>query len=163
MKDNIIYGKTTDGRDITLDGYRVESFTHIGETSVGEIVEVVFKSGQTIRVVSVEDDKGDSLWSGLVYVSQLKIPAPSPSTALTDFTKIDGSYGLFDRNAVEFLISWKMRGPNDSEYIEHVELHFASGKSFTVFANSIELGGDYSCFSENVVDDFIFMYEKSKQ
>jgi uncharacterized iron-regulated protein len=161
MTKNIIYGKTTDGRDFTLDGYRIESFTSLGNTSVGEIVEVVFKSGQTLRVISVDDNKGCSLWSDLVYASQLKNPLPTPSATLTDFTKIDGSYGFFDCNAVEFLISWKSNS-KDKEGL--VELHFASGKTFTVFADSLDTGGEYQLqLVDNVVVDYIIRHNREQE
>lgn len=171
MKENIIYGKTVDGRDIALDGFRVESFTSLRQTSTEVIVEVVFKSGQTIQVLSVEDEKGDSLWSNLVYVSSwLKPPIPTPQARLTDFTKVDGSYGLFDSKTVEFLISWGNKtwigGPSDPQIDgpEYVELHFASGKTFTIIADSLEEKQDLrSDLLDNVVEDFIYrMRKKSK-
>ena len=110
-------------------------------------------------MISVEDDKGDSLWCDLVGISRIKTPVPDPSPNLTDFTKIDGSYGLLDCNSVEFLISWKSPGTTIKD-IEYVELHFASGKTFIVFADSLDTkGGGYGV---NVVVDFINRYNRNK-
>lgn len=162
MEENIIYGKTTDGRDIALDGYRVESFTSLSNSSDGgEIIEVVFKSGKSIQVISVEDDKGDSLWCDLVSISRIRIPAPMPSVNLTDFTSIDGSEGLFDCNAVEFLISWKSRGYLLQEEVEYVELHFASGRTITAFPETLQPTDDG--YGDNVVLDFINRYSRTHQ
>ena len=50
----IIYGKTIDGRDIALDGYKVESFANYHCDRQG-IMEIVFRSGQTARMAEDDD------------------------------------------------------------------------------------------------------------
>ena len=43
---NFIFGKTKDGKPITLDGFRVESFMIYGNKDREEIVDIYFKSGE---------------------------------------------------------------------------------------------------------------------
>ena len=57
---NYIYGKTIDGRPITLDGFRVEYGNKAGDT----IVDIYFKSGEEVEVNAFTDE-GDSLPDGL--------------------------------------------------------------------------------------------------
>lgn len=57
---NYIFGKTTDGKPITLDGFRVESFMIYGNKAHQEIVDIFFKSGEEVEVY-VYTDQGESI------------------------------------------------------------------------------------------------------
>ena len=118
-------------------------------TSVG-IKEVVFNSGQTVRMA---DD--DSLQGELVYGMQFdktQLSAPNPCN-LVDYETVDGGYGLLDSNAIEFLIS-SVTGEQ-----EYVELHFSSGKKITVLADSLDAGDDIAEDDiYNVLLDFIYRH-----
>lgn len=156
LMDTFIYAKTTDGRDISLDGLKVESFSFhsIGKTEYIDILEIVFKSGQTVQVINDYDKDGVDVQSQLVEVMQTDrtaIPAPKED-CLTDLNCVDGREGIFISYAVDFLISYK------SGDMELVELHFASGKIYTVYADSLV---DESAYRRrNIVEDYIYRYEK---
>lgn len=62
---NYIYGKTIDGKPITLDGFRVESFMIYGNKADDTIVDIYFKSGEEVEVNAFTDE-GDSIPDGLV-------------------------------------------------------------------------------------------------
>ena len=57
---NYIFGKTTDGKPITLDGFRVESFMIYGNKDGDTIVDIYFKSGEEVEVNAFTDE-GDSI------------------------------------------------------------------------------------------------------
>ena len=154
--DTFIYAKTTDGRDISLDGLKVESFSFhsIGKTEYIDILEIVFKSGQTVQVINDDDKDGVDVQSQLVEVMQTdRTAVPAPKTdCLTDLNCVDGREGIFISYAVDFLISYKS---GDKEL---VELHFASGKIYTVYADSLVNESAYR--RRNIVEDYIYRYEK---
>ena len=53
---NFIYGKTPDGRNVTLDGFRVESYaTYANDQGLG-LVDIYFKSGQEVTVLAEDED-----------------------------------------------------------------------------------------------------------
>ena len=57
---NYIFGETTDGKPITLDGFRVESFMIYGNKAHEEIVDIFLKSGEEVEVY-VYTDQGESI------------------------------------------------------------------------------------------------------
>ena len=141
-----IYGKTIDGRDIALDGYKVESFAFY-TCNNDEILEIVFNSGQKVRVLS-DLDAVETIEAQLVssmQVDKSTIPAPNPD-CLVRYVRTDGYEGLFDCNAIEFLITYNLFG------VEYVEVHFSSGTTFTVFASELDRDGNSI---DNLVDDYI--------
>ena len=147
----IIYGKTIDGRDIALDGYKVESFANYHCDRQG-IMEIVFRSGQTARMA--EDDDLQSKLVESMQVDKKTIDAPNPHS-LVDYYTTGGFWGLFDGNATECIISHKCDGK------EYLELHFDSGKTLTVFADSLEGSGDVTEEEiSNLVDDYIYRHKK---
>lgn len=53
---NFIYGKTPDGRNVTLDGFRVESYaTYANNEGLG-LVDIYFKSGQEVTLLAEDED-----------------------------------------------------------------------------------------------------------
>ena len=61
---NFICCKTPDGRKITLDGFRVESSTWTEDDRGNKCNDLIFKSGQEIRVLadSFDGDIDAHLW-----------------------------------------------------------------------------------------------------
>ena len=132
---NFIYGKTPDGRLVTLDGFRVESYeTYVNDK--GEYcVDIFFKSGQEVTLLA-DDEKcieipiPDQL-DGCRNADPEIVAAPHPALGILCRKKDDGRPFMFDVNAVEFYIVGE---DDDKEYgtDREVELHFASGRTVTV-------------------------------
>ena len=127
---NYISGKTTEGKTITLDGFRVESFMIYGNKAREEIVDIYFKSGEEVSVY-VYTDQGESIPDSL---ADCMIAAKQNPEILTrphpvNLIGCDTAKGIeyfFDGNAVEYYIT--------GHYYEDdmVELHFASGNVVSV-------------------------------
>ena len=49
---NFIFGKTPDGRLVTLDGFRVESYATYANDKGEDCVEIYFKSGQEVTLLA---------------------------------------------------------------------------------------------------------------
>lgn len=152
--ETFIYAKTTDGRDISLDGLKVESFSFhsIGKTEYIDILEIVFKSGQTVQVINDDDKDGVDVQSRLAEVmrtDRTAIPAPKPN-CLVQYECHDGREGLLDPYAVEFIISYKC------DKKEYADLHFDSGKTLTVEW----LENSDAHLRRNILEDYIYRYNK---
>lgn len=146
-----ITGKTIDGHDVTLDGYKVVAHASY-YCDNREIKEVFFNSGQMVSMI--EDDDLQSKFVESMQVDKSTIEKPSQSN-LVDYETINGHYGLFDSNAVEFLIIHKNNGK------EYVELHFLSGTSFTVLADLLGTGVDIKIDDvDNLVNDYLYWKQK---
>ena len=72
---NYIFGKTTEGKMITLDGFRVESLMIYGNKDHEEIVDIYFKSGEEVSVY-VNTDQGESIPDSLAdcFIAAKKHP-----------------------------------------------------------------------------------------
>lgn len=151
---NYIFGKTIDGKPITLDGFRVESFMIYGNKAGDTIVDIYLKSGEEVEVNAFTDE-GDSIPDGLAdcYLAAKKNPEiltkPHPVNLIGCDT-FEGIDFFFDGNAVEYYVIG-----------DHglVELHFASG-----IVINVQNGLDEKLYpGENVVtmvDDCICRYFK---
>ena len=147
---NFICGKTADGRKITLDGFRVESSTW-SETDEGDKCnDLVFKSGQEIRVLSDSFD-GD-IDAQLFDCIGSELNTNYADDPVIFATREDGKDIQFDGTAVEFYIAFKN---SDGEAL--VELHFASGRTIVVFDEVDEDEYPGECV-QTLVDDCICRY-----
>ena len=156
---NFIYGKTADGKLITLDGFKVESFA-IYENKDGEtFVDIYFKSGAEVSVYAYDDEHEnipDCLADCMLALKENPdiLTRPYPVN-LIECDTVDWVKYFFDGNAVEYHIT-----DRDSED-DLVELHFASG-------NVVEVRSDinedlYPGESvETLVDDCICRYFKDQ-
>lgn len=152
---NYIFGKTTDGKPITLDGFRVESFMIYGNKAGEEIVDIYFKSGEEVEVY-VYTDQGESIPDSLAdcYLAAKKNPEiltrPYPVNLIGCDT-VEGIEYFFDGNAVEYYITGSVSED------DMVELHFASGNVIEVLSALDE--NLYPGESvETLVDDCICRY-----
>lgn len=153
---NFISGKTIDGRNIIMDGYRIESFLDLGlDSSSDDIIEVTFKSGQTVQVLSNPDEEDYDLWGKLIETLRHNTPALDPRRNFERFNPTT-SFGWFDPSSVEFLVFW------ESDKITLVELHFASGKTISILADELELENECYYPVENVVHVFWNEYRRKK-
>ena len=157
---NYIFGKTTYRKQITLDGFRVESFMIYGNKAREEIVDIFFKSGEEVSVY-VATDQGesipDSLADCMIAAKQnpeiLTRPYPLNLIGCDTFEGIDY---FFDGNAVDFYIT-----DRDSEE-DMVELHFASGNVIKVL-NALDENLYPGESVETMVDDCICRYFKDEE
>lgn len=130
---NYIYGKTLQGKLITFDGFRVESYAIYEDEEEGTLVDVLFKSGDSVTVYAHVDEGSeviDSLcdcWSALKKNSDLLAKRYPIGLIGCDSTKNKEFY--FDGNSVEYYT----RDEFDDEGL--VELHFVSGHAVEVFNN----------------------------
>ena len=156
---NYIFGKTTDGKRITLDGFRVESFLIYGNKAREELVDIYFKSGEEVSVY-VFTDQGESIPDSLAdcMIALKKNPEiltrPYPVNLIGCDT-VEGIPYFFDGNAVEYYIT-----DRDSEE-DMVELHFASGLVFEVL-NALDENLYPGESVETLVDDCICRYLNDK-
>ena len=152
---NFIFGKTKDGKPITLDGFRVESFMIYGNKDREEIVDIYFKSGEEVSVY-VYTDQGESIPDSLAdcFLAAKKNPEiltrPYPVN-LIGCDMVEGIEYFFDGNAVEYYITGR-----DSEE-DMVELHFASGNVIKVL-NALDENLYPGESVETLVDDCICRY-----
>lgn len=157
---NFIYGKTPDGRNVTLDGFRVESYATYANDEGLSLVDIYFKSGQEVTVLA-EDEDGefipipdqlDACWNADPAI----VATPHPIFSIMCRRIDNGSAFKFDPNSVEFYIT----GANEDEDDEtdrEVELHFASGRTVIVRRDPEmdDLDGETL---ETVLDDCICRY-----
>ena len=159
---NFIFGKTPDGRIVTLDGCRVDSYsTYLNDKGEG-CVDIYFKSGQEVTLLA-EDEEGkfipipdqlDDCWN----IDPEIVAAPHPMYSVA-CRKIDnGSFFKFDPNSIEFYIV-DAYDDEDDEVDRPVELHFASGRTVTVMRDPEIDDLDGECL-EIVIDDCICRYFK---
>ena len=157
---NYIFGKTSDGKQITLDGFRVESFAIYGNKDGETFVDIYLKSGDEVRVYAYDDEVDnipDSLADCMLALKKNPeiLTRPYPVN-LIECDTVDWVKYFFDGNAVEYYIT-----DRDSED-DLVELHFASG-------NVVEVRSDinedlYPGESvETLVDDCICRYFKDQE
>ena len=154
---NYIFGKTTDGKPITLDGFRVESFMIYGNKAHQEIVDIFFKSGEEVEVF-VFTDQGesipDSLADCMIVAKEnpeiLTRPHPVNLIGCDTFEGIDY---FFDGNAVDYYITDRDSGE------DMVELHFASGNVIKVL-NALDENLYPGESVGTMVDDCICRYMK---
>lgn len=162
---NFIYGKTPDGRLVTLDGFRVESYATYSNEKGEWCVDIYFKSGQEVTLLA-EDEEGeyipipdqlDACWN----IDPEIVAAPLPMFSVM-CRKIDnGSAFMFDPNSVDFYIT-SADADEDDEADRDVELHFASGRTVTVRRDPEmdDLDGESL---EIVIDDCICRYFKDEE
>ena len=103
---NFIFGKTPDGRNVTLDGFRVESYATYSNEKGEWCVDIYFKSGQEVTLLA-EDEEGeyipipdqlDACWN----IDPEIVAALHPMFSVM-CRKIDnGSAFMFDPNSVDF-------------------------------------------------------------
>ena len=156
---NYIYGKTTDGKPITLDGFRVESFMIYGNKAHQEIVDIFFKSGEEVEVFvftdqgeSIPDSLADCMIAAKENPEILTRPYPVNLIGCDTFEGIDY---FFDGNAVDYYIT-----DRDSEE-DMVELHFASGNVIKVL-NALDENLYPGESIVTMVDDCICRYFKDE-
>jgi len=128
---NYIYGKTTDGKPITLDGFRVEAFTEYKNEEGDYCMDIYFKSGNSVSVYGesedgceISEDLDDCFYEVKRNPSLLLEPHPAE---IIYCKTADGKRFSFDGNAVEFHVSF-----DDEDGKSYVELHFASGRVIVV-------------------------------
>ena len=154
---NYISGKTTEGKTITLDGFRVESFAIYGNKDGETFVDIYFKSGDQVSVYANDDEYGDildSLADGMLAIKKNPeiLTRPYPVN-LIECDTVDWVKYFFDGNAVEYYIT-----DRDSEE-DLVGLHFASGNVVEVRSDINEDLYPGECV-ETQVDDCICRYFK---
>ena len=127
---NFIYGKTTDGHNITLDGFRVESFETFENDKGDDCVRLFVKTGKEITVFGEDDERGDFLESltdffnaDFEYSDKALLHHPESILCETP----DGDDFMFDGTAVEFYIEYE-----DADGVSLIDLHFVSGRKVTV-------------------------------
>ena len=157
---NYISGKTTEGKTITLDGFRVESFAIYGNKDGETFVDIYFKSGDQVSVYANDDEYGDildSLADGMLAIKKNPeiLTRPYPVN-LIECDTVDWVKYFFDGNAVEYYIT-----DRDSED-DLVELHFASGNVVEVRSDLNEDLYPGECV-ETLVDDCICRYSNEKE
>ena len=157
---NYISGKTTEGKTITLDGFRVESFAIYGNKDGETFVDIYFKSGDQVSVYANDDEYGDildSLADGMLAIKKNPeiLTRPYPVN-LIECDTVDWVKYFFDGNAVEYYIT-----DRDSED-DLVELHFASGNVVEVRSDLNEDLYPGECV-ETLVDDCICRYFNDKE
>ena len=157
---NFIYGKTPDGRNVTLDGFRVESYATYTNDKGEWCVDIYFKSGQEVTLLA-EDREGEFIpipdQLDYCWDPDPEILAASQPRYSVMCRKIDnGSAFKFDPNSVEFYII-DANEDEDDETDREVELHFASGRTVTVIKDTEmdDLDGESL---EIVIDDCICRY-----
>ena len=155
---NYIFGKTTDGKPITLDGFRIESYAIYDDEEEGLLVDLYFKSGSSVTVFAYADKESESseiIDSLMVCNDALRT---NPDLLAKHFpAEFIGCNSLknkeynFDGNSVEYYTR------DECADEDLVELHFASG-------NVIEVLGalDENLYPgesvETLVDDCICRY-----
>lgn len=157
---NYISGKTTEGKTITLDGFRVESFAIYGNKDGETFVDIYFKSGDQVSVYANDDEYGDildSLADGMLAIKKNPeiLTRPYPVN-LIECDTVDWVKYFFDGNAVEYYIT----DPDSEEDL--VELHFASGNVVEVRSEINEDLYPGECV-ETLVDDCICRYSNEKE
>lgn len=147
---NFICCKTPDGRKITLDGFRVESSTWTEDDRGNKCNDLIFKSGQEIRVLadSFDGDIDAHLWDCMRADKNTNYTNHPMIVA----TREDGNEIIFDGTDVEFYIAFKY-----SNGVDLVELHFASGRTIVVFDEVDEDTYPGECV-QTLVDDCICRY-----
>jgi len=157
---NYIFGKTSDGKQIKLDGFRVESFAIYGNKDGETFVDIYFKSGAEVSLYAYDDtleDIPDNLADCMLALKENPeiLTKPYPVN-LIECDTVDWVKYFFDGNAVEYYIT----DPDSEDDL--VELHFASGNVVEVHS---ELDEDlYPGESvETLVDDCICRYFKEKE
>ena len=125
---NYIYGKTTDGDKITLDGFRVESFEPFINDEGDDCVMLCFKSGKEIAAFQLDDELGDLMEQLCDYFLSDYLIAPlNHHPKCIACNKPNGDDISFDGLAIEFYVSYK-----NAEGDDVVDLHFVSGRTVTV-------------------------------
>lgn len=161
---NFIYGKTPDGRNVTLDGFRVESYATYANDKGESCVDIYFKSGQEVTVLA-EDEDGefipipdqlDACWNANPEI----VAAPHPMFSVMCRRIDNGSAFKFNPNSVEFYIT-DANGDDDDEADRDVELHFASGRTVTVRRDP-EMDDLDGKSLEIIIDDCICRYFKGE-
>ena len=156
---NYIYGKTADGKRITLDGFRVESFAIYGNKDGETFVDIYLKSGDEVSVYAYNDEVEnipDSLADCMLALKKNPeiLTKPTPVN-LIECDTVDWVKYFFDGNALEYYIT-----DRDSEE-DLVELHFASGNVVEVRSDINEDLYPGECV-ETLVDDCICRYFKDQ-
>ena len=152
---NYIYGKTTEGKHFTLDGFRVESFMIYEKKNGDTCIDIFLKSGEELSIFAFTDE-GESIPDHLVdcMLALKKNPKiltkPYPVSLIGCDTE-DWIEYFFDGNAVDFYIT-----DRDSEE-DMVELHFASGNVIKVL-NALDENLYPGESVETLVDDCICRY-----
>ena len=159
---NFIYGKTPDGRHVTLDGFRVESYAMYANDKGESCVDIYFNSGQEVTMLA-EDDTFENIpipdqLDACRNVDPEIVAAPHPVYGVMCRKKDNGSAFMFNPNAVEFYIT-RADEDEDDETDTELELHFASGRTITVIEDPEmdDLDGESL---ETLIDDCICRYFK---
>ena len=156
---NFIFGKTTDGRNFTLDGFRVESFAIYVNKDGETCVDIYLKSGDEVSVYAFADEGSnipDILTDCMIAAKKNPeiLTKPYPVNLIGCDT-VEGFPYFFDGNAVEYYIT----GRDSDESM--VELHFASGNVIEVLSvldENLYPGESV----ETMVDDCICRYIKDE-
>ena len=152
---NYIDWKTVDGRFVTLDGFRVESFTTYENDKGEECVDICFKSGQAVTVPS-EHEEYDGYIPGILencLDPEWGIMDVSQPVRRIECRTADGKEFVFDGNSVEFYITDR----DNDDWDGTVELHFASGRTVVVF-DAIDAEDEEEEYVEILLDDCICRY-----
>ena len=159
---NFIFGKTPDGRLVTLDGFRVESYATYANDKGEDCVDIYFKSGQEVTLLADDEESQEIPISEQLDDCRNADPeivaAPHPALGIWCRKKDDERPFMFDVNAVEFY-STRDEENDEDETDREVELHFASGRTVTVIRDPEmdDLDGESL---EVVIDDCICRYFK---
>ena len=158
---NFICGKTREGNQITMDGFRVESFAVYSHVDGETFVDIYFRSGAHETVYACEGDCPESIPDSLTDCMKALKKNPNllakfyPVHLIGCDNASDSEY-FFDGNAVEYYII------DDMRELPAVELHFVSGNQVTVWS-----GLDEDLYPgesvETMVDDCICRYFNEKE
>ena len=159
---NYISGRAPDGRWITLDGFRVESYASYPNDKGNWFVDVYFNSGQGVTMLAENEDFDDiPIPDQLDYCMNAdpKVLAMHHPAICVLCRKEDESAFMFNGNDVEFYITRQDVDDSEDETDRDVELHFASGRTVTVHKDPEmdDLDGESI---EVFVDDCICRYFK---
>ncbi|MBR6415864.1 MAG: hypothetical protein IKS22_07140 [Bacteroidales bacterium] len=152
---NFIYGKTLEGELITLDGFRVESYAVYDDEEEGLLVDLNFKSGNSVTVYAHVDEGSEVIDSLMDCETALRNnPDLLAKHFPAEFIGCNSSKNrefFFDGTMVEYY--------TQDEFSDEglVELHFASGRVVEVFNNLDEEVYPGESI-ETLVDDCICRY-----
>ena len=160
--ENVYYicGISIDGRPISLDGFRVESFMIYGNKAGDTIVDIYFKSGSAVTVFAYADEESESseivdslLECEMALKKNPDLLARNYPCELIGCDSLKNKEYFFDGNSVEYYTH------DECADEDLVELHFASGHVVAVF-NELDENLYPGESVETLVDNCICRYFK---
>ena len=147
---NYIYGTLIDGREIVLDGFRIEAYETYTDDNQNNCIHIYFKSGQDVTMYfDWEPDGLDcDIMADIIKCSTADkeiVNQSFPQRTITCHLQHDKEL-TFDGNSVEFYIY------NSGEEEEPIEIHFYSGRSITIPNSWGEYIEGENCYEELVIE-----------